>query len=160
MAGSPTGKDDKADKADASAPKGATRSSSGDVTSGLPELDNEFARLMQAFDKVMHQTGTPAPDPEMDPELEQKLQQALGKFLATPRPSVPDSALDGENLDKALETHVRPLFDALFATALGHVKEHAEALKAGKEPPPKATTTQPVKVDLSSLFDPDERDED
>lgn len=145
---------------DASAPKGPVAPRAGSPTgapvSGIPELDAEYARMMQAFDKVLGQEGRAAVEGEIDPELEVKLQQALAKYLATPKPQA-GAALEGDTLDKALQAHVKPLFDALFTTALGHVKPTAEALKAGKEPP--ARQSDPIKVDLSSLFDPDD-DED
>ncbi|MFO0744981.1 MAG: hypothetical protein U1F43_04795 [Myxococcota bacterium] len=153
---------------DASAPKpGPPAPLPPSVTSGLPELDAEFARLMHAFDKVMGQEGQPPVEPEMDPELERKLQEAMAGFLASPRPPVPTGppgpdgkpgALDSAGLEQALQAHVKPLFDALFTTALGHVKGTADALKAGKEPPPRKG--DPIKVDLSALFDPDDDGED
>lgn len=116
-------------------------------------MDEEYARIMRAFDKIMGKSGEV--EPELDPELERDLQIVISQFLAEPRAAgLTDADLaDEERLHKALVTQIRPLFDAIFATATTHAKGAAQAMREGRDP---SLRKGGATLDLSGILEEDD----
>jgi hypothetical protein len=122
----------------------------------LARMQAEYDKIMRAFDQVVGQSGDV--EDELDPELERELQRALQGYLAqVPPPGLTQAEIDDpERFRAALEAHVKPLFDILFATSTVHARAAAEALRAGRDAS-RRSTSPTATLDLSGILEEDDQ---
>lgn len=125
----------------------------------LARLDRDFARLMEKLDRIKGISDPASKDdaePEIDPELERDLQLVILKYLSEHKAAelTPAEMEDDKALAQAFETHIKPLFDALFATAQEHAKAANEAIREGRDPSMRRASSK-ITLDLSDLLEDD-----
>lgn len=133
-----------------------------DGAAEIERLEREFANLMARLDRAKGfgtdlEVSRAHEVDAIDPMLERDLQLVLSAYLskhAGEGPGFEGLAQLGEGaVDEALAARVKPLFDALLSTALGHTKAASEAIAAGRDPSTRKVAE--LTLDLSDLLEDD-----
>jgi hypothetical protein len=132
-----------------------------DGAAEIERLERQFAVLIARYDRQHGIAGSEverAIDADIDPMLERDLQLVLAGYLAKLGPGsgnpieLERAAAEGK-LEQMLNAQVKPLFDALFATAMSHARAANEAIQAGRDP---AARRHPnLTLDLTDILEDD-----